>query len=419
MAWTTMKDVAILFAEDRRSPQFQINPAVVDCFSFNRTDKSWFVKNQTNGIVNKASLYTMKAINYRLRIALFAALLFYHSQLIYSALPEHSRKSHSHLNDFLETRCNQNGGKHGVWVYEGTLYDPMTGQPIAAVEGLEMIRRLSRPLISTPTKAESVLIRRLFAYRDLEKEKGWLQSFKLRPTSPKRIIPLNQAATAYDMAVTYVPDPAGNDESKWYIHAQWPDGQSLWSAATVDHSTDNNLRITTFARPRSKPHEAMLPPWQLNNQQSSSSTSATPTPRRQLIQFGGNSVTEKRFGAQETYRYIIARQSSTTTSAVDYTRYGEGPVWYGRYCTLQLKGRPTAKIPSALMSLSQRIPGFWSTHGPVEDDEKAMQSFSQGSLLMRITDEDEQATPEWKNSLFKLAGRVRKASVWRDRMSSR
>ncbi|GAX27523.1 hypothetical protein FisN_23Hh008 [Fistulifera solaris] len=296
----------------------------------------------------------------------------------------------------------------------------MTGQPIAAVEGLELIRRLSRPLISAPTKAESALIRRLFAYRDLEKEEGWLQFFKLRPTSPKRIIPLDQAATVYDMAVTYVPDPAGNDESKWYIHAQWPEGQSLWSAASVDHSTDNILRITTFARPRSKPHEAMLPPWQLNNQpSSSSSTSATPTPRRQLIQFGGNSVTEKRFGAQETYRYTLARDSSANTSTVDYTRYGEGPVWYGRYCTLQLRGKPAAIIPSALMSLSQRIPGFWSTHGPIEDDEKVMQSFSQESLLLRITDEDAQATPVWKSNLLQLAGRIRKASSWTDRIRSR
>jgi hypothetical protein len=362
---------------------------------------------------------TMKAINYllyRRRIVFVATLFFYLSQIIYSAHPEYSRKSHGHLSDFIQSRCNQNGGKHGVWVYEGTLYDPMTGQPIAAVQGLELIRRLSRPLILAPTKAESVLVRRLFAYRDPEKEKGWLQSFKLRPTSPKRIIPLDQAATVYDMAVTYVPDPAGNDESKWYIHAQWPDGQSLWSAATVDHSTDN-LRITTFARPRSKPREAMLPPWQLENHRSSSSTSATPTPRRQLIQFGGNSVTEKRFGAQETYRYTLARSSPITTSTVDYTRYGEGPVWYGRYCTLQLKGRAAVTIPSALMSLSQRIPGFWSAHGPVEDDEKAMQSFSRGALLMRITDEDEQTTPVWKKNLLKLAGRIRKASVWTDRMS--
>ena len=364
----------------------------------------------------------MKANNCRRGLALFLTLFFYHSQLIPSALSETSnnntnniRKSQSQLSDFMETRCN-NDGKHGVWAYEGTLYDPLTGQPIAAVEGIELIRRLSRPLISAPANAESVLIRRLFAYRHLEKEKGWLQSFKLRPTSPKRVIPLEQAATVYDMAVTYVPDPNENDDtSKWHMQAKWPDGQSLWSSALIDQSTDS-LRFTTFARPRGKPQEATLPPWQLSNQ--TSATSSSP-PRRQLIQFGGNTVTEKRFGAQETYRYTFERQGSSASS-VDYTRYGEGPVWYGRYCTLQLKGRPCQSIiPSSLLSLSQRIPGFWSVHGPIVDDDQALQSFSQGTLGLRITDEDALPQSVWKRNFIHLSRRIRSASAWTDRIPSR
>lgn len=364
----------------------------------------------------------MKAINCRQSLALFVTLFFSRSQMIQSAVPETANRK-NHLSDFLQTRCNFHG-KHGVWAYEGTLYDPMTGQPIAAVQGLELIRRLSRPLISAPTNAESVLIRRLFAYRSLEKEKGWLQSFKLRPTSPKRIIPLDQAATVYDMAITYVPDPNG-ESKKWYMHAQWPDGQSLWSSALVDHSTDS-LRFTTFTRPRSKPHETMLPPWQLHNQTSSSIASSRQG-RRQLIQFGGNTATEKRFGAQETYRYTLARQTSSSSSssspesAVDYTRYGEGPVWYGRYCTLQLKGRSCkTKIPSSLFHLSQRIPGFWSVHGPVESDDEAVQSFSKGALVTRITEEDDLSqSASWKKNLVRWTGRIRQASVWMDRIPSR
>lgn len=350
----------------------------------------------------------------RLRfVALFLIVCFSQPRMIQCASAADSlatnSKSHS-LQNWIQSRCNH--GKHGMWAYEGTLYDPMTGQPIAAVEGLELIRRLSRPLIAAPSNAESVIIRRLFAYRDLQKEKGWLRSFRLRPTSPKRIIPLDQAATVYDLAVTFVPDPNNeNSDSKWYIHAEWPNGQSLWSSALVDSSKES-LRFTTFTRPSSNQKESALPPWQRNNQTLSSSSSS----RRQLIQFSGNNVQEKRFGAQETYRYTFGAQTSTT---VDYTRYGEGPVWYGRYCTLQLKGRPCQEIPPSLLSLSQRIPGFWSMHGPVEDDNQVMQSFSKGALVTRITEEDDLPQSHWKRRVLTWTERIRKSSVWMDRIPSR
>jgi hypothetical protein len=128
--------------------------------------------------------------------------------------------------------------------------------------------------------------------------------------------------------------------------------------------------------------------------------------RSQLVQFGASSQEgdQHRFGARETYSYTMQSSPSRFPSwlakfweqrddspRVRYTRYGEGPPWYGpgKYCMLELQGRRVNSLaeapPLAASFAAQRVPGFLSVDGPITTDvsaKRAIEWFRRGNLQL-------------------------------------
>jgi len=358
------------------------------------------------------------------------------------------------LQDWIEARCGPTG--NAVWAYQGALYDPLDGKKIAQVEGLELVRCLATTDGSKESKARyrnrcgdlmmadavanpkakldyagTVLSRKLFCYKPVSNPRKLLKSIRLRPGSPERQIPNDQAAQVFDTASTFVQR---GDE--WIVHGEWPDGRAVWNQADfVEGAGDNGRRrfldFTVYGRPRSNKRRQIpnltRPPMGDRN----STTVASPA-RSSLIQFGASPKTDSdaKFGARESYQYemqvpkeeskahsrgLLSPFRRTQTSdgtiikdtsgscSVRYTRYGEGPVWYGpnRLCTLELTGKRVSGLseapPLAAEVAANYIPGFSSVHSPVsQDDERARRSVDwfryRGSAELQIlADKDDES----------------------------
>ncbi|KAL7564026.1 hypothetical protein ACA910_006938 [Epithemia clementina (nom. ined.)] len=198
------------------------------------------------------------------------------------------------LGDWFRARCGPTG--RSTWFYQGGLYDPLTGDQIAHVEGLEIVQAISEPsprsnanaddskqqapskhsgkqkrknpkIDATTTTEESdddpgnamdllaihsslknpnakfqqsgtMLSRKIFIYRSKDDKKTLLQTVKLRPYSPERKIPLNQVVSAYATANTFIE----RSPSEWILHGEWPDGRTVWNQAVVHREDDSWLQ---------------------------------------------------------------------------------------------------------------------------------------------------------------------------------
>jgi hypothetical protein len=248
------------------------------------------------------------------------------------------------LSHFLQARC---GTKGAIWVYEGALYDPLTGNHIAAVEGLELIKRSSGSNNNTNTNtntnkqvverahdAHTILTRRLFCYKAPAAAAaaasggtaGLLRDIRSRPTSPLRRIPVDQAVSAYDSTTTYIQPQTrtGKAPKQWLVHTEWPNNQkSIWSKAVLSPGTSSNnsyddgdgqqqVEFTIYARPRSKLKNARLAPdlvaAALDDGDEQQTITTSPA-RTALVQFGASSQEQQQQpGARETYQYTFTKR---------------------------------------------------------------------------------------------------------------
>ena len=322
----------------------------------------------------------------------------------------------------FENGCEQNVERHGsaVWVYEGALYDPLDGRKIANVEGLELVRQLAETHEIALSKlkarqiqgdyATTVLTRRLFLYQSPQEPRRLLSSIRLRPNAPLRKIPTNQAVASYDTATTYVSRNKGRD---LVLHTEWPNGKCLWGTATSppEQVSSNSMDFTVYAKPSSKD----LPDLSTHDNDENVETVVAPK-RSQLVQFGASqqAAEQHKFGARETYSYTMENTSQNwfsqrfgknkdTACRVRYTRYGEGPPWYGpnKYCMLELQGRRVQSVddapPLAAGFAAERLPGFLAVHTPIEIDaaaERAVDWFRRGNLAMLDNDEEQEQVPQ-------------------------
>ena len=185
---------------------------------------------------------------------------------------------------------------------------------------------------------------------------------------------------------------------------------------------------------------------------STSTTDVVAAPKRcQLIQFGTSSKQQQQqpgsstttFGVRETYSYSttcssensfrnrprdwldrLLRTTPPEQVSMKYTRYGEGPPWYGtsgKYCMLELQGRKVASVeeapPLAASIAAERVPGFLSVNAPILSDssaQRAMEWFRQGHLQLLSEEENienrQQEIPN-ERGLGRLAFQVKKTSA--------
>jgi hypothetical protein len=329
----------------------------------------------------------------------------------------------SNLQDWIKARCGSSG--HAIWSFQGALYDPLNGNKIANVQGLELVRCLAETsndemgksrfqrrcgdlmapaIVAKPTSnftyAGTLLSRKLFCYTSDEGPKKLLDKVQLRPNSPTREIPADQAATVYDTASTFI-----QRGREWIAHTEWPDGRAVCTTTKITSDTapapattnqqdwriNNNkrntnapstLEFTSYARPQPRGRNRLpdLSSPYLEETTTSKSTifnslksAVVASPKRSaIIQFGASQAEQiGKFGARETYHYRMDGDDCT----VRYTRYGEGPIWYGpgRLCTLELTGKRIsnmAELPPLVAKVAaERVLGFLSVRSAVAQDD--------------------------------------------------
>ena len=354
---------------------------------------------------------------------------------------------------FLRNRCSNevDDDEPAVWVYTGSLMDPLTGRKIAAVEGLELVQTLAETTTTKASKSTTaveknrnddiarfrrrcgklqiakalhsdaapsfcgtLLSRKMFCYTSTTEDEAkidpqsspspslLLHKLRKRPGGPVTTIPVDQAVTVYDTAVSMVVPSSSSSDNKsndnWLLHSEWPSGQAVWSTAQLrllpsknndepdskfpasktkspDHNDDDDdaVEFTIYSRLRSR--SKTLQPEDLRPPEALSSATTVSPKRSAWIQFGGSQTEQQgKFGARESYRYSSSSASrsggSSKVQKVRYTRYGEAPVWYGpgRMCQLELTGRKLSKkeedqfgrlVPTAKEAVRQHIPHFW------------------------------------------------------------
>jgi hypothetical protein len=295
---------------------------------------------------------------------------------------------------------HNDGSPAAIWVYTGTLIDPVTGTDVCHVEGVELIQSIGHthatgrsvlgdgswmPLarfrrrcgnlrvigtfeqkgmgVSNHTMENDVpslechtfLSRKCFCYcaRD---QKQVLQSLRRRRNGPKVQIPFHQAVSCYDSVISCIGVPASPNtatkQAAW-LHTERPSGKEIWSPLVPSlpprslEREEGPLEFSIFARRRSPPwpiHGALYPKEPLPG--GNNATDALHRPSRlRLIQWGSSQQqpSGNDFGVRETYQYTDSSSSAKNphpAAVVRYTRHGEAPVWYGpgRMCQLELTG---------------------------------------------------------------------------------
>lgn len=311
----------------------------------------------------------------------------------------HLGTARNSLETWVANRCGPKN--RALWVYKGSLSDPITGQTLAKVQGVEVIRVLGKTAsasascecdgcdwcqnsdpkeslaiyrercgdlilptaIATSEKtysAATLLSRKMFLYEAVVHEEDekprkaqLLSRIKLRATSPARKVPRSQAVNMYDTAVTVAHDEV--NPSKWILHTEFPDGKVLWDNVLVEAENTGDSRhwsFGTYTKMRDKNQKVP----RLDDICSHPVSKTLQPARAALVSFGQTQQeNQAKFGAKESYFYSLQRSlkhkgwknwfqrrpEKTERSLVKYSRHGEGPVWYGpnRMCQLELTGK--------------------------------------------------------------------------------
>jgi len=245
----------------------------------------------------------------------------------------------------------------GIWAYEGQLINPITGQKICDVEGIELTRHVanfqrgdmkeveaksngneklledlkvrvalfpsSNGTSITSSSAYSnhnqkiqfdwdyastVISRKLFCYRGPKNQ--LLSSFKLRPGGKARKVSRKEAIALYDAATTYI---TSNNGRGLVIQTEFPNGRCVTAQATASPTrksseTNSIMEFTTFSKLTDSISSSLSPllfQRSIDEDLSASSQVLYRPPRRRWIQFGSDSYRSlsERFGARETYSY--------------------------------------------------------------------------------------------------------------------
>mmetsp|Transcript_22060 Transcript_22060/g.48915 ORF Transcript_22060/g.48915 Transcript_22060/m.48915 type:complete len:548 (-) Transcript_22060:342-1985(-) len=349
-----------------------------------------------------------------------------------------------------ESKNHRQQERQQLWLYEGALYDPLDGRQVAKVQGLELVRPLDDTtnlaidsLLKHPNAtyedAKTVWSQKIFCYTKPPQAGGGtsddnppptqetiLNSVRVRPQSPRKEVPLDQAVAVYETATTFISrkcrshneiENIDGDDDEILVHSEFPNGQTMWGEASdFQQQVDDTRSIdfTVFAKLRNR-HSRLYAPdlirddddFEKPKQKSSKSGDVVISPKRAaLVQFGSSSgtmETKHKFGARETYSYrniplapdqtrnhdaskglagwfpwLLRRNSprrasndgsptkTKTGASLYYTRYGEGPPFYapGRMCMLELRGRPIGSLGEAT-SLLRGLLLHEASSGPI------------------------------------------------------
>jgi hypothetical protein len=279
----------------------------------------------------------------------------------------------------LPTPSIQPNKKKQLWMYQGALFDPLDGRQIASVQGLEVVQPVDNTTHlaihsilhhanSTFEDSKTIWSQKIFCYttaaaaaaapstqsskpqqqqQQLPQDDQILQTVRVRPQSPQKHVPLDQAVVVYETATTFIS--RDHDDKELLVHSEWPNSQTIWGTAflkrrrrssnqqpwrqqqqqsqqlqqqtsrrrdgngndiqndTVD--VDSGIDFTVYAKIRSRKSPLFKPDLtsQQQQQEHSEGKGLVVSPKRSaLVQFGSSSGTmesKHKFGARETYSY--------------------------------------------------------------------------------------------------------------------
>jgi hypothetical protein len=323
---------------------------------------------------------------------------FIYLLLVILSIPSCSVATVSHkpsmVADWVRAKLGQTITQPKLWMYKGSLYDPLDGRKIANIQGVECISFWNSTDGAPKLKVDSLLenpnatfddtitlkVAKVFCYTTLDEENPeLLRHIRVRPHSPRKYIPLNQASHVWETATTYIS--RGKD---FLVHSEWPNGQHLWAQTKSSNkskkrdSANNNIEFTVFTKRRSPQSRLYMPNLIAPPTRNDSNETIISPKRSALIQFGSSSMESKnKFGARETYSFFtfqsteISKQqpwwlswrrgrvqpASSDCNRLKYTRYGEGPPFYapGRMCMLEMQGETIETLKGATPLLRQII----------------------------------------------------------------
>jgi hypothetical protein len=318
-----------------------------------------------------------------------------------------------------------------LWLYEGALYDPLDGRQVAKVQGIELIR----PIMNTTNLAIDSILRhpnatyddaqtlwsqKVFCYtktkstrnNENENENGdttnndILRSVRIRPQSPRKDVPLDQAVAVYETATTFISRRRRHKQNKddedvdLLIHSEFPNGQTMWgntqelrcqqntinnnpssstssslrktsqtSLLSSTKSGSGNIDFTIFAKIRSKRSPLFAPDLTESDDNDNNDgrrrkkgngndDDVIVSPKRSaLIQFGSsndNMESKHKFGARETYSYRNIPLSTTATTTTENPR----PLWKRIKLSMM---RNNKNAPTTITSSSSSI--YYTRYG--------------------------------------------------------
>jgi len=338
-------------------------------------------------------------------------------------LPLPSQIFRSRIPSLSSPRGRQQQQPQQLWLYEGALYDPLDGRQVAKVQGIELVR----PVMNTTNlaidsilhhpnatyeDAQTLWSQKIFCYtktkttiKDGEKnvKHNILRSVRIRPQSPRKDVPLDQAVAVYETATTLISRRRGfrkkaeengaDDDIDLLIHSEFPNGQTMWgdtqelrrqqsnnnpsSTSRLLTRTFDNIDFTIFAKLRSKRSPLFAPDLiESNNDNNDNNNNDNGngngnrrkskrkkgtdegiivSPKRSaLIQFGSSSGTiesKNKFGARETYSY---RNIPSSISTAQDRNNDNKKQWYLPWRSIQsllskkinTKNQDTTDIPN-------------------------------------------------------------------------
>ncbi len=259
-----------------------------------------------------------------------------------------------------------------IWYYTGILRNPVTGNEIVGIEGLELVQKI----VDKNDKCNSYWSRKIFVYTDLGKQAGNntirknallpLKHYRVKPTSPKREVnpvSLYNEIISIDKNMTLVTMPSNRNvvSNKFMLQPIGGNiGYSIVHFIRGGKPSKSVVNSISIAQNSSNVHNSRIEKLFNNRWVSFASPNSNMRGRSQeYYTISTREVSSNFYNTKKNLHKPIAY--------IQYKRYGECPPWYslGRACTTELSGykyNNIRHIPRNVLELIAKVcPEFYPT----------------------------------------------------------
>lgn len=323
----------------------------------------------------------------------------------YFTLKQDEFMRNQQLSHYMTLRCGNNKFKPLYWYYTGSIRNPMTGNIIAGIEGIEFVQRLpdwnenqvkdtftaimSKLRLNInqlheldnnhTTKSSyipSYMTKKIFIYTNPLNHSNILSSYQIRPQSPKRVInnPYKELNEIISIQSSNIFD------NSYKVVIQWPKGRI---------SCTKKMQILSDIKQPKQSHQDQKNDMNINQLSSKYNTDTLEIKNfihggkiklknhkilknqffnilkqsTRWISFSSSSLSDFNGRSQEYYSiYPIKLMNfiKLGQSGMIYHRYGEGPAWYAlkHACNTELHGisfQSLDQIPKSTVAMISSV----------------------------------------------------------------